>query len=39
MHTPSILIRRPVLSGLAMLAIAGLATLLLFDKSAILTAL
>ncbi|MDT7636272.1 MAG: phospholipid/cholesterol/gamma-HCH transport system substrate-binding protein, partial [Pseudonocardiales bacterium] len=39
MHTPSILIRRPVLSGLAMLAIAGLATFLLFDKSAILTAL
>ncbi|HEX4250430.1 MAG TPA: MlaD family protein, partial [Pseudonocardia sp.] len=39
MQTPSVLIRRPVLSGVVMIAVAGLATLLLFQKSAILTTL
>jgi len=38
-RTPSVLARRPVLSGILMIAIAGAATLLLFQKSAILTAL
>jgi len=38
-RTPSILTRRPALAGIVMIAIAGLATVLLFQKSAILTAL
>jgi len=38
-QTPSVLIRRPVLSGVVMIAIAAVATLLLFQKSAIVATL
>ena len=39
MQTPTVLTRRPVLSGVVMIAVAGLATLLLFQKSAIVATL
>jgi phospholipid/cholesterol/gamma-HCH transport system substrate-binding protein len=39
MRKGNVLVRRPVASGLVILAVAALATILLFQKSAILTAL